>query len=363
MPRGRAPVTLFLSPVLFYTEGDGNPPRAAMSSQVTIKRSPFILIRTFIAIELAAFLCYFLVTGRGSYKSDIYNQIPLLSGLIPYDVAKLLFLAGVQLFITVYAFARWYSESYSVRPGSLSHRWGVFFRKERIVPLDKSMAVTVSSGPLGKRLHYGSIRIEGGPSRAFLTLAAISQPTAVMGILERCINPQSRGFTQPDVPKLLKADEHERLEFKSSLRFDHKSGNVNRELERAVMKTVAAFLNTKGGELVIGVSDKREPLGLLRDYQSLQHPSNDGFENHFTQVFNAMIGPEFRHLVKLWFHQLGPHDICIVQVMPSAWPVYLRIDNGEHFFVRTGNITTALKLSEVESYRRSHWPGRGAQNA
>ncbi|MFH1192791.1 MAG: RNA-binding domain-containing protein [Candidatus Jorgensenbacteria bacterium] len=332
-----------------------------MSSQVTIKRSPFILIRTLIAIELAAFLCYFLVTGRGSYKSDLYNQIPLLSSLISYDTAKLLFLAGAQLFITVYAFARWYSESYSVRPGALSHRWGVFFKKERVVPLDKSMAVTVSSGPLGKRLHYGSIRVEGGPSCASLTLATIPWPAEIMGILERCINPQSRGFTAPDVPKLLKAEEHERLEFKTSLRFDHRSGNVNRELERAAMKTVAAFLNTKGGELVIGVNDRREPVGILRDLQTVQRPDNDGFENHFTQVFNSMIGPEFRHLVKLWFHEHGNVPLCVIQVMPSAWPVYLKIDDGEHFFVRTGNITTALKLSEVESYRRSHWPNRGAQ--
>lgn len=334
-----------------------------MSNQVTIKRSPFILIRTFVVIELAAFLGYYLVTGHGSYKSEFYNQLPLLSSIISYGTAKLLFLSGVQLFITVYAFVRWYSESYSVRPGSLSHRWGVFFRKERIVPLDKSMAVTLSSGPLGKRLRYGSIRIEGGLSRASLTLAAISQPTAVMGILERCINPQSQGFTQPDVSKLLKADEHERLEFKTSLRFDHKSGNVNRELERAAMKTVAAFLNTKGGELVIGVNDRREPVGIFRDLQTVQRPDSDGFENHFTQVFNSMIGPEFRHLVKLWFHEHRNVPLCIIQVMPSAWPVYLRIDDGEHFFVRTGNITTALKLSEVESYRRSHWPGRGAQGA
>ncbi|MFH1162211.1 MAG: RNA-binding domain-containing protein [Candidatus Jorgensenbacteria bacterium] len=334
-----------------------------MENQVTIKRSPFILIRTFIAIELAAFLAYYLVTGRGSYKSDIYNQIPLLSDLISYDTAKLLFLAGAQLFITVYAFARWYSESYSVRPGSLSHRWGVLFKKNRIVPLDRSMAMTVSSGPLGKRLHYGSIRIEGGPSYASLTLADVSRQTEFIEALEQCINPQSHGFMEPDVARLLKAEEHERLEFKTSLRFDHKSGNVNRELERAAMKTVAAFLNTKGGELVIGVNDRREPVGILRDLQTVQRPDSDGFENHFTQVFNSMIGPEFRHLVKLWFHEHGNAPLCIIQVMPSAWPIYLKVDDSEHFYVRTGNITTALKLSEVESYRRSHWPGRAAPSA
>lgn len=332
-----------------------------MNDSITTKRSPFVLIRTFIAIELAAFLAYYLATGHGSYKSELYSQLPLLPNIISYDVAKLLFLAGVQLVITVYAFARWYSESYTVRPGSLSHRWGVFFRKTKTVPLDRLMVVTVSSGPIGKRLHYGSIRIEGGSSHAPLTLADISQPAEFTETLERCINPERRSFIKPDVLKLLEAEEHEGLEFKSSLRFDHKSGNVNRELERAAMKTVAALLNTRGGELVIGVDDRREPVGLRRDYQSLQHPSSDGFENHFTQVFNAMIGPEFRELAKLWFHREGDAEICIIQVAPSTRPVYLKVDGNEHFFVRTGNITTALKLSEVDSYRRTRWPGRAIQ--
>jgi membrane protein YdbS with pleckstrin-like domain len=340
-------MSLFPHSVLSYTE-----------SAMTTKRSPFTLIRTFIGIELAAFLGYYLVTGQGSYKSVIYNQLPLLPDLISYNTAKLIFLAGAQLFITVYAFARWYAESYSVQPGFLSHRWGVFFKKEKTVPLDRSMTVTVSSGPLGKRLHYGSIRVESGTAAA-MAVRDVPRPADFMGAVERAVNPQARGFVEPDLARLLRADEHERLEFKSSLRFDHKSGNVNRELERAVMKTVAAFLNTKGGEIVIGVNDRREPVGLLKDYESLQHPSADGFENHFTQMFNAMIGPEFRHLVKLWFREHGAAPLCVIQVMPSAWPVYLRADNGEHFFVRTGNITTALKLSEVEAYRRVRWPRHG----
>lgn len=334
-----------------------------MADHVTItKRSPAVLIRTLIGIELLAFLVYYLSTGHGPYKSEFYNQLPLLKSILTYETAKLLFLSAIQLFITIYAFARWYLESYAVRPGFLSHQWGVFFKKEKTVPLGKSATVTVSSGPLGKRLHYGSIKIEDGPSRTAVTAKDISRPEWFMGAIAQCINPQSRGFAKPDVEQLLKAEEHERLEFKSSLRFDHKSGNVNRDLERAVMKTVAAFLNAKGGELVIGVNERREPLGLLRDYQSLQHPSPDGFENHFTQVFNAMVGPEFRHLIKLWFHECGQHDLCVVQVMPSAWPVYLRVDDREHFFVRTGNITTALKLSEVESYRRVRWPHRGDED-
>ena len=33
-------------------------------------------------------------------------------------------------------------------------------------------------------------------------------------------------------------------------------------MEDAIVKTVAGFLNTDGGTLLIGVNDRREPIGL-----------------------------------------------------------------------------------------------------
>jgi len=107
---------------------------------------------------------------------------------------------------------------------------------------------------------------------------------------------------------------------------------------------------------VLGVNDSREPVGLLNDYQTLQRKDADGFENHFTQTFNSMIGPEFRNLIKLWFHTMNGQDLCVVQVLASPRPVYLKTDNNEQFYMRTGNISTSLKLSEIEAYSRSRWP-------
>ncbi len=161
---------------------------------------------------------------------------------------------------------------------------------------------------------------------------------------------------RPDLSRLLTEDEHEQLEFKSSLRFDYNTDNVNANIEKAAMKTVAAFLNSKGGRLVLGVDNNRKPLGLECDYRTFPRQNSDGFENHFTQVFNKMIGPEARHHVRLWFNAVGGQDICVVDVAPSARPVYLKMDDNEHFYVRTGNVTTPLKLSEIASYTASHWP-------
>ena len=314
-----------------------------------------MLIRTFVVIEFLGFVAYLLVAILGNYE-ELYEQFPLFSYLLSYQIAKLLFLSGAQLVITIYAFFRWYYEIYAIQPDVITHRWGVFFKKERSIMPKETMSVTLSLGPIGKMLHYGSVKISGSNGNT-LTLADISYPKKHYDEIRRIIKrPLPLSSERPDISRLLKEEEHEQLEFKSSLRFDYASRNVNANLEKAAMKTIAAFLNSKGGRLVIGVDNARKPLGLECDYRTFPRQNSDGFENHFTQVFNQMLGPNTRHLVRLWFNAVGGQDVCVVDVAPSTRPVYLKIDDSEHFYVRTGNVTTPLKLSEVESYTASRWP-------
>lgn len=155
---------------------------------------------------------------------------------------------------------------------------------------------------------------------------------------------------EKSVSEVLKAGEHEKLEFKTSLRWDAKRGQVNKDLEKAIMKTVAAFLNSDGGYLLIGVDDKGRPVGLEADFATLSKSDVDGFENHFNNLFNIMIGPEFRRLVKLKFDNIGGKTVCLADVEPGHKPAYLKMGNSEDFYIRTGNVTTPLKMSEVATY-------------
>lgn len=327
-----------------------------MDTETTTKRSPIVLMWKFAAIEAAAVLLYFALALLGNAKYDLYVQFSF-SSILSYQVAKMLFLAGAQFAVTVYAFLSWYYEQYTVQPGLITHERGVFFKKETVFPIHNAAAFTIRSSPLGKLLYYGSIRVESNGSS--LVLADMSRPELLVKIIKQGGNSREGAFSkEPDISRLLAENEHDRLEFKSSLRFDHKMGRASRDVEKAAMKTVAAFLNSKGGHLVLGVSDTRVPLGLENDYATLQRKDGDGFENHFTQTFNSMIGPEFRNLVKLWFRAIDGKDLCVIQALASPRPVYLKADNNEQFYMRTGNISTALKLSEIESYSRSRWPGR-----
>ena len=72
-----------------------------------------------------------------------------------------------------------------------------------------------------------------------------------------------------DLSKVVMNGESEAVEFKSTLRTNLHTGSKDPRMELAVLKTLAGFLNTNGGMLVVGVSDDGSPVGIQAD----------GFEN------------------------------------------------------------------------------------
>ncbi len=156
---------------------------------------------------------------------------------------------------------------------------------------------------------------------------------------------------QPADPlQLVRTAEHERLERKSTFRWDLRTGTVNKSLERAAVKTVAAFMNSRGGDLLLGVGDRGEAVGLEHDFATLPRKDVDGFQNHFSNVLAAMLGPALRHYVRLQPFMHEGKKCLRVCVRPSDQPAYVADQDREEFFIRTGNGTTPLKMSEANKY-------------
>lgn len=165
-----------------------------------------------------------------------------------------------------------------------------------------------------------------------------------------------RRLMEPSGEEFLVGDEHEKLERKSTFRWDLAAGKVNKNLEKAAMKTVAGFLNADGGHLIIGVGDDRSVVGIDPDCATLARKDADGLTNHFGNVFNTMIGAHVRHLVSVKPLAIRDTQCMLVAVSPSPQPVYVSDDGKEEFFVRTGNGTTSMKLSETQAYIEARWP-------
>lgn len=165
------------------------------------------------------------------------------------------------------------------------------------------------------------------------------------------------------VPSLIAAGESEHVEFKASARWDLERGCASRQLEDAVVRTIAGLLNHTGGSLIIGVTDERAASGLERDYRTLKDPNRDGFERFIIGLVRSRLGGDICPLVHVTFHSLDGHDICRVIVEPADRPVYFHDGATSHLFVRTGNSTRELDVQEAMLHAARRFPARRANRA
>ena len=158
------------------------------------------------------------------------------------------------------------------------------------------------------------------------------------------------------VVELISLGESVTLEFKSSLQWDVVQNRQNTGLRGSVLKTVAAFLNTEGGTLVVGVEDQGTVCGIAPDLGLLA-----GSKDRFAQLLSSLV---FEHLgagatpyMKQRFEDVDGRTVCVVDVDRSNEPVFTKGDKGREFFVRVGNTTRALDAEETLKYLESRGSG------
>jgi hypothetical protein len=163
-------------------------------------------------------------------------------------------------------------------------------------------------------------------------------------------------FDMENILSLIQALESEKLEFKSTLRYDLMENKVNTKLEKVIVKTIAAFANSLGGDIIIGVSDDKEILGLDKDYISLNNGNSDKFQLKIREILANEIGQLFViNNINISFHSITGKEVCKISVFPSKKPIYISENDKsgnkqERFFVRSGNSSIPLSLKDSNEF-------------
>ena len=158
------------------------------------------------------------------------------------------------------------------------------------------------------------------------------------------------------VRDLIAEGESDELEFKATLRWDLDLGAANKTLELVVSKTVAAFANSQGGTLLIGVDDDGQVIGLEHDYLALGGIDADKFELHLRNLLNQQFGKAFvSSKLKVRFPEVDEKTLCLVDVEPATEPMILKTKDKqgqdiEKFYVRSGNSSQEIPLREMAGY-------------
>ncbi|WP_419930863.1 protease Lon-related BREX system protein BrxL [Candidatus Poriferisodalis sp.] len=156
------------------------------------------------------------------------------------------------------------------------------------------------------------------------------------------------------IAELVAAGESKTVEFKRSARYNEHTGVRDKNIERAVVKTVAGFMNAAGGVLLIGVNDDGSVSGIEIDYPLTGNKGRDGFENWLITKLEQELGKTpTASLLYVTFEQTEDGDICRVDIEPSDQPVYM---GGEaDFYVRMGNSTRSYNTRDALTYIQAHW--------
>jgi len=145
---------------------------------------------------------------------------------------------------------------------------------------------------------------------------------------------------------LIEEGETQFIEFKSSLRWNAHTNKKDDAIELACIKTVAGFLNAKGGVLFIGVRDDGSILGI----------QNDNFENadkmmlHLNHLINSRLGKEASSHVHLSIVSVNNHLVLRADCDASHQPIYVKTEKDELFFVRVNNLTQSYSLKNAVEY-------------
>ncbi len=157
--------------------------------------------------------------------------------------------------------------------------------------------------------------------------------------------------------ELVKRGESKTLEFKSTLRWSLKEGRQDdKGVTHAVLKTIAAFLNTEGGDLLIGVGDDGVVVGIERD----QLESDDKFMRHLAQVVRNGLGDRAGTCIDPKVQVVEGKTVCVVSCQRSPEPVLLKWKGLEatpdgDFYVRSGPGSVRLPPESAKEYVRTRF--------
>jgi hypothetical protein len=156
-------------------------------------------------------------------------------------------------------------------------------------------------------------------------------------------------LTEPppiNVNELISGGETGAVEFKSTLRTNLHTGLVDEKVHLAALKTISAFLNAKGGTLLVGVADDGEILGLDAD----RFPNEDKMGLHLISLVKDRIGEVFLPYVHLHFEDQNDRRVLAIRCEKGPKAAFVKDGSLLRFFVRGGPATTELTGGSVTDY-------------
>ena len=173
--------------------------------------------------------------------------------------------------------------------------------------------------------------------------------------------------TLSDISGLVAAGESETVEFKSSLHHPYgpprpgprmQPAQLRKELNKAVTKTIAAFLNSAGGTLLIGIDDAGVALGIDADFSYCKKDKQDadGWLQSLRVVIDNALGAETWNVIRVSLVTYNGKTVAVIRCPARDTHTWHAEDGkSESFYIRAGNATEKLDGRALLRYVTEHW--------
>ncbi|MDC1209507.1 putative DNA binding domain-containing protein, partial [Pseudomonadota bacterium] len=189
----------------------------------------------------------------------------------------------------------------------------------------------------------------------------INRRILIAGAMNKFLNSYKQEDTSfinnDNIEKLVQMDESETLEFKETWQYDIRQSESkqvptkNLQMQLNCIKTVAAFLNSNGGNLFIGIDDENVIEGLERDLELLKNKTLDQLENEISQVLINSLGSDKKPYYSLT--QVKIKDAFIFRVKVEKCisnKTWVNFSGEQSFYIRDANSTRRLTPEEADNY-------------
>ena len=156
-----------------------------------------------------------------------------------------------------------------------------------------------------------------------------------------------------DLSKIVLNGESGTVEFKSTLHTNLHTGEKDPRMELAVLKTIAGFLNTNGGILIIGLTDEGTPVYIQAD----DFTNEDKMSLHLVNIVKSRMGIQAMTSLHAHFDDHDDFRVMFIKCRQCPTPIFLKDGDTERFYIRTGPSTTELSASQIQEYIKQRFIG------
>ena len=215
--------------------------------------------------------------------------------------------------------------------------------------------------PKEMSLEQQALRIQDRFNYMVIGAAAVLIAVVVLLFIGRELLNRANRIT---LQEALKSGESLIVEFKSTFQWDVYQGQPKDERMLDTLKSIAGFLNTKGGTLFIGVEEDKagavKVCGINEDLR-LNGGSRDQLQRKLRDLITTRIGPEFSPFIEEYFEEAAGQLCWVVFVAAAPEPAFVRwkfageSKEQKKFYVREGPKTSDLDNESTWHYIKNRW--------